>query len=673
MSSQPPKFAIERAWRFVLGPGGSRHDLRDELAARGYSLVQEQPRGGNQFLTWCFAGPSANTDPDARDIGIELYYQEDHILGQRLVWTRVEASDLLDELSDLTEWLQRSYGARSLAEVVPQAANAERAQDRVATLGAWAALVAGQGELDEAQRLLLRDRFGDANPAVRQAALIAASYLDTPDVAALLSERRDDPVLTVEIGRQLALRSQVLPATGDPARGQLEDEIAASPLHPQLYLRHAQLLATMGQPTFALLEAQIGLALARRDGWPLHEPQALIESLQPQLTTPSGNFLPFLAARLALLLANEQPHVVVEVSELLLPHFASHPVRLPLRLAASLAHRALHRPALTLEALDEVLDALRAGPAPGSSSLTASSLATLLFLRAQLQLAEELATNAVASAEEALHSLGSAPSPAPASPSDTSLPSAIAELLTCEPTPSRRTLHFFCLQTLAAGGQHAAALDHADRLVSIDRRAADAHLARAQLLNQLGRPAAALQACEHALAVLRPIDRLLEDDDPLALLMLQQALAHVALDQPEAAIGALQIALRCDPRTQQSIEAEPALFSLMAQSASLQQELEAAAIAHADVDARTAARWAAAECLQSVPAGSALWRLLHDFFAAVLAVLDEGPTPQQIAGAMGLLSSVESQLDILRASGETAAHSPAVNAAIAAMADALGL
>lgn len=670
MSSQPLNPHPDRPWRLVLGPGGSRHDLRDELAAHGYVLVQDQPRGGSQFLTWIFAEPSSSQAPNAGSEGGEIYYQEDHNLGQRLVWTTLENRERLDAL---TAWLRHAHGARSLDEVASQTVAAERAQDRVSTLGAWAALLAGQGELDESQQHLLRTRLADDNPAVRQAALLAASYLDTPEVAALLAERRDDPLLASEISRQLGLRSHALRTTGHGARGQLEDEIAASPLEPELYQRHAQILATMEQPAFALLEAQIGLALARRDGWPLRELLNLTESLQAQLTAPSGNFLPFLAARLALLLAHAQPHVVVEVSELLLPHFGPHPVRLTLRLAASLAHRALYRPALALEALQETLAALQRDPSSTSTELPAASMATLLFLRAQLLLAQDAAASAVASAEDALQHLAARSAPTPPSPIDSPLMSAIAELLTGEATPSRQALHFFCLQTLAAIGQPAAALDHAERLLADSPQAADVHLARALLLNQLGRPADALQACEHAQSVLRPVDRFLEDDDPLALLMLQRALAHVALNQPEEAIAALLIALRCDPRIQPVIEAEPAFAALLAHSAWLQQALMEMAMSGIDPEARTAARQAAGECLQSLSSGSALWRLLHDFFAAVLALLDEGPVPQQIPGAMGLLSSVESQLDVLRASGETAAHSPAVNAAIAAMAEALGL
>ena len=81
-----------------------------------------------------------------------------------------------------------------------------------------------------------------------------------------------DPALAVEIERQLALRSYALLSPGEQARRQLEDEIATAPLTAGAVPgdTHRSWLA-MQQPNFALLEAQIALALARRDGWPLHE------------------------------------------------------------------------------------------------------------------------------------------------------------------------------------------------------------------------------------------------------------------------------------------------------------------------------------------------------------------------------------------------------------------
>jgi tetratricopeptide (TPR) repeat protein len=658
------------ALRVVLGAGVSRHDLRDELAARGYTLVHEQPRGGSRFLTWRFAGPRSLPPLASDDPTEELYYQEDHLLGQRLVWIPVGSEESIDAM---LAWLRESFAAQSLPEVTRQAELAELPRERVKTLGAWVALVLGQGALDEAQRRFLRSRLTDEDPSVRQAALIAASYLDSADVTTLLAERRQDPVLAVEIQRQLALRDPVQPASDEEAQVQLEDAIAASPLDPELYLRHAQALATLGQPAFAIVEAQVGLALARRAGWPLHEIQTLTDSLRARVTPPSGNFVTFLAERLALLLAQQHPHAVVEVSEGLLPLFGAEPTRLPLLLASSLAHRTIGRSGLAATQLDAVLESLIAPAAANGQASTPQVVATLLFILAQLRQAEEQPAEAVAAAEHALVWLSAPPATGAPGTASSPLASAIAALLAGEPPPNRRTLLFFAVQTLAAAGDYPAALTRADLLSAQDPDAADVHVARALLLNRLGQAAAALQACAQAQAVLRPIDRLLEDEDPLALLMLQRALAHIGLGQSEAAARSLQAALRADPRSSQRIALEPTLAPLFRQFPELQQCMDEASPSLEEPDPRTSARQAAALCLQSLPPSSALYMLLHDFFAAVLAIVDEGPPPHQMPVAMGLLSSVESQLDVLFASGETAAHAPAVNAAIAEMAAALGL
>lgn len=665
MSAVPPS---SRLW-LALGPGTSRHELREELAAHGYTLIHEQPRGAAQFFTWRFvrAAPGPSQDPHVTEA--EIGYQEDHLLGQRLIWI---ATPTTEALAALGIWLRNRWATKTLPELTETAERAELAQDKVRGLAAWAALAACHGELDPVGVAMLRSRLEDASPAVRQAAVMSASYFEAADVTELLAAHRNDPQLAVEIERQLALRGWQSVHGVEAARVRLEDAIAASPLDPELYVQHAQVLASLGQPNFALLEAQIGLALARRAGFPLHDLQALTAVLQQQATPPSQPFVTFLAGRLALLLSLAQPHVVVEVSELLQPAWPGEDAQLPLLLAQALAHRLLQRPALAASQLGSLLEMLQSAALRDLAAQEPATLTALLFVRAQL-LCELAATDeAISAGEQALGWLSTrAATVSPAA--GAAWAPALAALLAAEPAPDRRALLFFCLQLHAVAGRYAEALAVAQLLLADEPDAADVHLARATLLNQQQQPEAALQACEQGQASLRPLDRLLEDEDPLAALLLQRALAWVRLAQPDLAAECLCTALRCDPRCAAQIVEEGLFSSLLIDSSALQEQLAVATLAGTDPDPRTQARQAAADCLLQLPRGTALAALLLDFFAAVLAILDTGPSPAQLPAAMGLLSSVEAQLDVLAESGEAAAHSPAVNAAIAAMADALGL
>lgn len=657
-----------RLW-LALGPGTSRYELREELAAHGYTLVHEQPRRAAQFFTWRFARSTLSASQDPHVTEDEIGYQEDHLLGQRLLWLPTPTTEAL---AVFLAWLRTRWAAKTLPELTQEAARAELAQDKVRGLAAWAALAACHGELDPVGVAMLRSRLEDGSPAVRQAAVLSASYFEASAVTELLAAHRQDPRLAVEIERQLALRGWPTAHEAKAARVRLEDEIAASPLHPELYVQHAQLLAALGQPNFALLEAQIGLALARRAGFPLHDLQARTAALRQQVTPPSQAFLTFLAGRLTLLLSLAQPHVVIEVSELLQPAWPGEDAQLPLLLAQALAHRALQRSALAASQLGSLLDTLQGAALRELAAQAPVTLAALLFVRAQLLWDLAATDEAIGIAEQALSWLSTrAVTTSPAGGG--AWAPALATLLSAESAPDRRALLFFCLQAHAAAGRYAEALSVSERLLSEEPEAADVHLARATLLNHLQQPVAALQACDQGQASLRPLDRLMEDEDPLASLLLQRALALVSLGQPALAAECLCQALRCDPRCAAQIIQEARFASLLSDSSALQEQLAAATPASVDPDPRTQARQAAADCLLQLPRGTALAALLLDFFAAVLAIFDTGPAPAGLPVAMGLLSSVEAQLDVLAESGEAAAHSPVVNAAIAAMADALGL
>lgn len=652
----------------VLGPGSSREDLRDGLLARGYQLIREQPRRARQFLTWWFA-PEAQAQ-DADPASFELGYEEDHILGQRRFWGTSLPADALDTLK---AWLTVAFAAKSLPEVTARAWQAEAANDKVATLGMWGALATWPGELDAAGLDLLRARLRDEHLAVRKAAVLVASYIDRIEVAELLVEHRQDPALAVEIDRQLALRRYGLLSPDEQARRQLEDEIATAPLAPELYLRHAQVLAAMQQPNFALLEAQIALALARRDGWPLHELQLLTDTLRAQVAPATEQLTTFLAERLHALLVVEAPHVVVEVSELLLPVFSPTTARLPLLLAGALAHRALGRWLVAATQLGSLLDALESPDEQAAPRFAPPQIAVLRFMRARLFADAQACDAAIAEAEQALRWLASPPLVPPTLATSSVVAQALAALLSPEEPASRRALLFFCMQTLAAEGRYAEALDRATPLAAEEPNAADVQLACAALLNRLHEPAAALRACDRARAVLRPIDQLMEDEDPLASLLLESAQAWAELQQALAAEDCIGAALQVDPRCIERIAGQPDLAVILAASPRLAELRSEALAALSDPDPRTKARHEAAACLRSLPSGSALATLLLDFFVAGLSIVDAGPQSSSPSMVMSLLSSVEAQLDVLAESGESAAHAPLVNAAIAAMAEAMGL
>ena len=659
---------------YLLPAGTSQYDVLEWVRALGFTAVRMQPRGAQQFLTYWFdrAPATQPTDEDAQPIW--LRYEEDPQLGQRVLW--VSAPD-----PALHTWLTTELGAVDLTDALSRAHTARSPAEQVATLGPLACLLSGLSQLPADAHDLLRSRLNAAEPAVRSAALLALSYLPFPELVALLSAHAHDPVLSDEIKRQLALRGAAETASAADTRRRIEDEIAAAPEKSDAYFRHAQRLIDLQQPAFALAEAQLALALARREGRPLGEPLALLQGIRPQLSVLPATWLPYIAQRLSSLLQLDRPHVVVEVADQLLAVLGSSIAAAPLQIALALAHRRLGRSTLALVALQSARDALPVPPESATASMQAAAAqhvaAELTFLWAQLTI--EVDPRAT---EPALHAAQKAQA---LLPPDTLIPAIdavqdllVAALLTFFPASLRttpRTQQFFCLQTLAAADRTDEALAMSVDLLEHEPAAADIWLARAALLIRCDRAQEALHACVQADQSLTALDRLLEDIDPLALVRLRQATAHAHLAHADHAHDCIRQAIALDPRVVTRVVDDPALEPLLTESSELSEHIHAAlqSLDEPDPYPRTAARHEAAACLRQLPRQTALWLLLLDFFSAGLLLLDRAPVDRRAAAGMTLLASLEAQLDLLTASGDERAQSQPIYVAMATMAEALGL
>lgn len=671
IESGPAMHCPEAVRTYVLPPACSLPDLCAGLRPFGLALVRHEPRSSQHFLTCAFRSIDSDAATDDTARLPQVSYQEDPRLGQRLVC-------IAAPLSDVDDWLTSQLGAQALPAALSCAQSAVTPGERVATLGPWLALLSTAPQISVEHLALLRLRLADPLPIVRRATLFTLSYLPFPEVCELLQECASDRELSTEIERQLRLRGAA-PATRD--RRQIEDEIAASPLDADAYLRHAQRLHDLQQPAFAIAEALMALALARRAGRNLTAMLSLVSTLRPQVVAVPAMWLTYIAQRLSSLLELDRPHVVVEVAEGLLPLLKSSLAASPVQLAAALAHQRLGRPALAAACLEPVLARLPEAPEqrPTASEAAAAQhvCAELFALSAQLRQLPDAHT-----AEPPLHALQRAlsvlPDPALVPEPEQVHDLWIGALLMFFPSgrrSTRRALRFLQLQSLLALDRLADALSASEELLADDAAAADAWLARAALLLRSAQPIEALQACANAERSLTVLDRLLEDVDPLAILRSRQAIAHAALASPQEAMSCLLAAITLDPRVLVQTEAEPALVHLAATFPDLADALQSAraTLADADPHPRAAARNMAAACLRHVQAGSALHSLLLDFFSAALLLLDRAPPSRHAAAGMTLLASLEAQLDLLAASGDPQAQSPPVHAAMAAMADAFGL
>lgn len=667
----------EAAICYVLPRGSSQYDVLDQLRALGLACVRCEPRGARSFLTYWFQSAESLSSSAEAD-GIQIAYQEDHKLGQRVLWLSAPDDALAARLS-------QQLGAQDLAQIVASAVDADTPARRIAALGPLAALLARHGELPVAARRLLSQWLADGHAAVRRATLFALSYVPFPEVVELLRAHASDPELSPEITRQLTLRGAAevetskTPAEED--RRHIEDTIAATPLDAEAYLHHAQTLQALKQPGFALAEAQIALALARRDGLPLLRHLALINALRPQVSALPAAWLPYIAQRLATLLRLDRPHVVIEVAEQLLPLLGSSLATAPLCVALARSHRQLGRPQLAHAALQPLCAAL---PAPAVSLSPSTQAAAAQHVDAELQfLLAQLTVEAHPSAIDAAlvavdRALSVLPSPTLVPTADAVQDLLIGALLIFFPADQRvtsRTLRFFRMQALASAERIDEALATSMDLLAEEPAAADVWLARAALLLHADQAEQALHACSQAEESMTPLDRAFESIDPLAILRLRQAIAHARMSHAAEAASCLRAALEIDPRTADLASSSPDLAQLLSDSPELMETLRATltSLDEPDPYPRTYARQMTAACLRTLSRGSAPWALVLDFFAAGLLLLDRAGPVRRTAAGMTLLASLEAQLDLLASCGDTAAHSPAIHAAMAAMADALGL
>ena len=192
----------------------------------------------------------------------------------------------------------------------------------------------------------------------------------------------------------------------------------------------------------------------------------------------------------------------------------------------------------------------------------------------------------------------------------------------------------------------------------------------AALLNRLHELDAALRACDRARAVLRPIDQLMEDEDPPASLLLESAgLGRAAADAGSRRLHRCspQVDPRCMSASRTNLTS-PVLAKLHRGLRELCSEVPAAL---SDPGPAYRSHEAAAPAC-APPERLGAFHPVAGFFRRGLSIVGCWPTVLPPSMVMAL-SSVEAQLDVLADKWEVAAHAPLVNAAIAAMAEAMGL
>lgn len=701
MSSDMP--SPHDALRLLLPPPLNRERLRAQLAGRGLYEVSSARRASSSFWTQHFRDRTTH-DGHATYVG----YQEDHILGQGWVWLAGPG------VPTLSAWLQAEWGAYPLATALQRAAAAERPDAVIAAWGAVCVLLAWETAPDPSALALCARLLHDPNDAVRQAALCGASYLLFPSVTDLIAACRDDATLTPEVDRQLSLRPAAAHGSPPPdshedsailaAFAAVEAELAADPLAPDGYARHARLLADVGQQAWALVDVHVALALGRREGRALGELVGLADGLRAaqaaralqgdgDARAPGEPALPLAVDRLGLLLHAGRFHEVVEIADALIQLSVASAA--PLQVALALAHHALGRGAQAVSTLADALAhplQLLLGASPGGSPGPAWGTPWVDALSLYADWLHDLGD--LGGAADVLLRLwwvvpagaGMDAGPVAESPETAALTELLADRVAESLQGLRRDFIFRRAQILADLEQADAALATLDLLLAEEPDAADAWLARAALLSRCGQPELTLSACAQAERCLRPIDRLLEDVDPRALLQVRQAAALIQLPGAPPPVGWVVGALTDDPRSVAVLLSEPALLAWVATDADLAAlVVDARAAASAiDVDAdfvekqvwgdRTLLRHAAAPILRSLSPQGAMRPLLADFFSATLTLLDEpSESPVRLPRGMALLTSIERQIDLLAAIDDPEARQPTVREALAAAAEALGL
>lgn len=615
------------------------------LSQPGYALVSSQPRSPHRFFEAIFRTAH----------GHEIVYRQDHILGISLLYTRQSASlSSLDALLGQGVLVDLVTAQRALR----QALDLDDPAAILLALAQTCGLASLHEDLPVELPAMLRRLASHAHLPIRSATLTAVAYLPTDAITDLLHTWPREPALSAEIDRQLTLRAAAKSVTVEiPAlKLPLTEIFADRPVGIQAHTRRSLMLQKRGEPTRALVELYAALALSRRAGAPLypHMLRASILKAAVETSTADDRKHALVDAVQILLqfLAQGEPHIVEEICAALSPILVPD---LPLRLcrASALLDRGRTTDAAAL--LSDLLPAI-AGLA------TPQVFAQLAFLTAQTLVDLGNAPGAqqiVAQVPEAQAVAGATV--------DEPWAKLLALVAARYPQPSHRDWLFLRAHIAAQIDRPDRAHHYLNQLLAVEPTAADAWLAQTALLLQLRAFPQALIACEAGEESLLPLDRMLEEVDPRAILRLRRALALCALDQSGEA--ALTLALSDDPRCL-TADGTPLPASL----APLVDELTSdASQTLLTSDLRMGLRRVGAACIRSIEHAPALRALLVDFFAALLRLSDEVSDNSILQSrALSLLASVEAQLAWLSHIDEHAA-TPSLHAALADVAELLGV
>lgn len=346
---------------------------------------------------------------------------------------------------------------------------------------------------------------------------------------------------------ELAAHAEALLRAGEAvaALNACDALIACSVDSPQGYFIRARAQRVLDRGWHGLCDVRAALALARRRGLDLQGLLALADALETQVAAdPLGR--PRLGARhhaleiFASLLAAEQAAAVEEIAEALLPRFGDGPL---LWFTIALARRSRGRSDRALLALDQ--------------SLTERpTMAAALYLRGRCLLERGDVESALA-AWGRLDELPAAVWP-PAEPSW--LDEGALNLLQRLPEVAwdERELYFERARLYADAGLAGAAVAVLDRLVLREPQAVDALIAKGRLLLRQQRAAEALAVFNSAALALQPLDRLLEEVDPMVAIELGRARSLIAIGEEVAAHAALERARALDSNATSAALDDPA-------------------------------------------------------------------------------------------------------------------
>ncbi|MFO0572537.1 MAG: hypothetical protein U1A78_00920 [Polyangia bacterium] len=303
---------------------------------------------------------------------------------------------------------------------------------------------------------------------------------------------------------------------------------------PGGYFVRAQAQRALERPWHGLCDVRAALALARRRGMDLQSLLALAEALEAQVAAdPLGR--PRLGARhhtlevLGALLIAGHGAAVEEIAESLLPRFGDAPL---LWFAIGLARRTRGRIDRALSAIEQAL-------------IERPTLPAAIYLRGRCMLDRGDVESALATWAR----LDELPEPVWPPPESTWIEDGAIHLLQRLPEYAwdERELYFQRARLYADAGLAGAAAATLDHLLAREPSAVDALLAKARLLLRQHRGVEALAVFESAAQALQPLDRLLEDPDPLVSIELGRARAHTLLGDEAAARAALVRARAIQP------------------------------------------------------------------------------------------------------------------------------